>query len=93
VRGILFAVPTLPDYLPNVPEAEMLSFGFELYESGWASLTILVGGRTFTIPAFGSMTDGLGDLVRAALQIATGGSHVGVLFDEEACARCRCHSP
>ena len=76
-------MPNLRDYLPSVPKAEALSFGFELHEAGWASLEIVIGGRTFAIPAFGVTTDGLGELVRAALQIATGESHVGVVFDEE----------
>lgn len=73
----------LRDHLPGLPQAEALTFGFELYQAGLANLEIVLGKRKFAIPAFGPTTDGLGDLVRAALQIATGGSHVGVIFDEE----------
>lgn len=73
----------LSDYLPSVPDPEPISFSFELARAGWASIAVSVGDRTFTIPAFGYMTDGLGDLVRAALQVAAGGSHIGILFDEE----------
>lgn len=71
------------DHLPSVPEPEAVAFRFELHDAGWASLETVLGNRTFAIPAFGHMTDGLGDLVRAALLIATGESHVGVVFDEE----------
>lgn len=76
-------MPTPRDYLPRVPEPEAVDFRFALDDAGWASLVTGVGGRTFTIPALGSDTDGLGDLVRAALQVATGESHVSVIFDEE----------
>ncbi|WP_423141696.1 hypothetical protein ACOYW6_12840 [Parablastomonas sp. CN1-191] len=83
VRGILFRMPNLRHDLPSVPKPETLNFAFELYEAGWASLEISIGGRTFSIPAFGNTTDGLGDIVRAALQVATGESRVGVILDEE----------
>lgn len=82
-RVILKSMSNPHDYLPSVPEPEVVGFSFELHDAGWASLETMVGGRSFTIPSFGYMTDGLGDLVRAALQVATGGSHVGVIFDEE----------
>ncbi len=78
-----YRMARLYDHLTNAPEGEPLNFSFELYEAGWASLEIAIGDRTFVIPAFGSTTDGLGDLVRAGLQIATGASHVGMIFDEE----------
>lgn len=71
------------DYVPNLPNTEALSFDFELDEHGWASLKVSIGERTFQIPAFGDTTDGLGDLVRAALQVVTGATHVGVVFDGE----------
>jgi hypothetical protein len=71
------------DYVPSLPNTEALSFDFALDEHGWASLNISVGERAFQIPAFGNTTDGLGDLVRAALQVVTGETHVGVVFDEE----------
>ena len=76
-------MPNPHDYLPSVPEPELVGFSFELHDAGWASLETKVGRRSFTIPAFGNMTDGLGDLVRAALQVATGESYTGVIFDEE----------
>lgn len=76
-------MPPPHDYLPSVPEPESVGFRFDLHNAGWASLETSVGGRSFMIPAFGYMTDGLGDLVRAALQVATGETHVGVIFDEE----------
>ena len=82
-RVIVAAMRNPYDYLPSAPQPEAVSFSFELHDAGWASLETTVGGRSFTIPAFGYMTDGLGDLVRAALQVATGESHLGVIFDEE----------
>lgn len=78
-----FALMSESDCLASAPEPESVSFRFQLLEGGWASLDTIIGGRTFSIPAFGYLTDGLGDLVRAALQIATGEGFVGVLFDEE----------
>jgi hypothetical protein len=82
-RVIVTSMPNPHDYLPSVPEPESVGFSFELDDAGCASLETKVGDRSFTIPAFGNMTDGLGDLVRAALQVATGETHVGVIFDEE----------
>jgi hypothetical protein len=70
-------------YVPEVADPEAISFAFELHEHGWASLGITVGGRSVQIPRFGYTTDGLGDLVRAALIIAAGERYVGVIFDEE----------
>ena len=71
------------DHMPSLPNTEHLSFDFELHKHGWASLKISIGKRAFQIPSFGDTTDGFGDLVRAALQIVTGGTHVGVIFDQE----------
>lgn len=70
-------------YVPNVPDPEAISFAFELQDHGWASLGISIGVRSFQIPGFGYTTDGLGDLVRAALLIAAGERYVGIIFDEE----------
>ena len=71
------------DLLPPIPEPEAISFAYSLDDHGWASLSLALGKRTFAIGSFGSTTDGLGDLVRAALQIATGDTHAGVIFDGE----------
>ena len=72
----------LPDYL-RPPEPQYVSMSYELGTAGWASLHLKCGETEFTIPDFGSLTDGLGDVVRAALALVTGASHVEVLFDGE----------
>ena len=72
----------LPDYL-RPPEPQSLSMSYELGTAGWASLHLKCGETEFTIPDVGYLTDGLGDVVRAALSLVTGASHVEVLFDGE----------
>ncbi|CAA9376598.1 MAG: hypothetical protein AVDCRST_MAG93-8871, partial [uncultured Chloroflexia bacterium] len=48
-----------------------------------ASFRVRCGKREFTFHDFGNMTDGLGDIVRAALLIVTGSSQAEVIFDGE----------
>lgn len=81
--GIVPVVTKASYSVPQTPAPEPVSFCYQLTEHGWASLEVLVGGRKLVISEFTSLTDGLGDLVRAALQVATGASHVGVIFDKE----------
>lgn len=71
------------DLLPPVPEPEAVSFAYSLRAHGGASLRLALGQRTFAVENFGNTTDGLGDLVRAALQVATGNIYADVIFDEE----------
>lgn len=56
---------------------------YKLEESGWASFQLRCGESEFTISDFGDLTDGLGDIVRAALSLVTGTSRVDVVFDAE----------
>lgn len=56
---------------------------YELDRAGWASFGLRCGEAEFKIPAFAYVTDGLGDIIRAALSIVTGTTHVDVLFDCE----------
>lgn len=56
---------------------------YELGTAGWASFEVKCGKIAFRVSDFGYMTDGLGDIVRAALALVTGSSRVEVLFDCE----------
>lgn len=60
-----------------------VSISFDKAGSGWADVTLRVGAQHLTLDAISYTTDALGDLVRAALQIAVGGSEVTVCFDRE----------
>ena len=73
----------VPEPLPSTPAPQAVSMDFSLHGSGWASFTVKCGDRAFSVENFGYCTDGLGDLVRAALSIATGASYAEVLFDCE----------
>ncbi len=52
-------------------------------EHGWASFRLKVEETEVEVGEFGYCTDALGDLVRAALMIATSGRYVSVSFDGE----------
>ena len=69
--------------VPEPPVPQPVAMEFSLHEAGWASLTVRCGERHYKIENFGYCTDGLGDVVRAALSIATGATHAEVLFDGE----------
>lgn len=71
----------LDQFEPPPPEA--ISMHYELGQAGWASFSVALGEREFTIPDFGNMTDGLGDILRAALLVVTGASYAQVIFDGE----------
>src|SRR6476469_1808307 len=71
------------DYIPTTPNPEVVRFQYLLDHHGWATLGVEIGDQAFEFKDFGNTTDGLGDLVRAALQIATGDSYAGVIFDGE----------
>ena len=65
------------------PKSQPISMSYALHESGWASFRVRCGEAEFAIAQFGNVTDGLGDIVRAALSVVTGGSYAEVLFDCE----------
>jgi hypothetical protein len=71
------------DRLTYAPEPEAIAFAYSLDTHGWASLDLTISQRTFSVRDFGNTTDGLGDLVRAALNIATGDSYASLIFDCE----------
>ena len=60
-----------------------ISIRYDLGQHGWASFTLSAGEHTVEVGAFGYCTDALGDLVRAALLIATGASRAEARFDGE----------
>lgn len=67
----------------TAPTPQPVALDYDLYEQFSARLHVSCGDQEFTIPDFGSMTDGLGDLVRAALSVAAGAQYAEVLFDTE----------
>lgn len=59
-----------------------LDLRFDLHDHGWADLTTTSGDNTF-VCTFGYCTDALGDLLRAAIGIATCETCVQVRLDNE----------
>ena len=72
----------LVDLIPRTPTPQSVLLDFSLH-CGLASLIVKCGEQEFAIEEFGSDTEGLGDLVRAALNIATGSMFATILFDCE----------
>ena len=70
------------DYL-QPPEPQPLSMAYDLGTAGWASFEVSCGSESFRVSDFGYITDGLGDIVRAALALVAGASQAEVLFDCE----------
>jgi hypothetical protein len=66
----------------RAPDPQPISMEYSLRHSS-ASLRVSCGHSTFSIREFGNVTDGLGDLVRAALAVATGQIYADVMFDAE----------
>jgi hypothetical protein len=60
-----------------------VSIVYDLGRHGWSSFALTVGDDAIDIGPFGYCTDALGDLVRAALILATSGYHAEVCFDGE----------
>lgn len=56
---------------------------YELGQHGWSKFQLTVGSKSIEVGTFGYCSDALGDLVRAALMIATSGWHAQVSFDGE----------
>jgi hypothetical protein len=63
--------------------SEIISIDYQLGEHGWSEFRLTVGDASVVVGPFGYCSDALGDLVRAALMIATSGFTVEVLFDGE----------
>lgn len=62
---------------------EPLSIDYKLGHHGWSSFRLAVGETSTEVGEFGYCTDALGDLVRAALIVATSGDRAEVSFDGE----------
>lgn len=56
---------------------------YDLGQHGWSSFVLKVGDVSTKVGEFGYCTDALGDLVRAALEIAAGAYRSVVSFDAE----------
>jgi hypothetical protein len=56
---------------------------YQLGKNGWSRFQLSVGKASVVVGPFGYCTDALGDLVRAALMIATSGLRSEVSFDAE----------
>jgi hypothetical protein len=63
--------------------SEKVWIQYELGQHGWSRFQLNVGTASFVVGPFGYCTDALGDLVRAALMIATSGLGGEVTFDGE----------
>jgi hypothetical protein len=63
--------------------SDPVSIAFRLTGHGWARFTLRIGHAAIEVGAFGYCTDALGDLVRAALMIATSGRYAEASFDGE----------
>ncbi len=62
---------------------EAVSIEYKLGEYGWSSFQLTIGTVSTHVGPFGYCTDALGDLVRAALMVATSVSRAEVSFDGE----------
>ncbi len=60
-----------------------LRIELKLSVSGWADCRVLTTHGVFEINGFGDCTDAFGDLLRAALLIATGATNASLSFDGE----------
>jgi hypothetical protein len=60
-----------------------VSVTFERAGQGWVNLTLAIGDESFVLDWLSYTTDVVGDLVRAAAQIAAGGTEAKAQFDRE----------
>jgi hypothetical protein len=63
--------------------SEKVCIQYELGQNGWSRLQLHIGTASVVVGPFGYCTDALGDLIRAALMIATSGVGGEVIFDGE----------
>lgn len=62
-----------------------VSITYHMGQYGWAHFELALGDEELEVGPFGYCTDALGDLVRAALQLATSAYGAEVSFDGEPC--------
>lgn len=63
--------------------ANDVAINYQLGQHGWSEFRLTVGDASTVVGPFGYCTDALGDLLRAALIIATSGDRAEVSFDGE----------
>jgi len=63
--------------------SDAVSIDYQLGKHWWSSFQLSVGTASVAVGPFGYCTDALGDLVCAALMIATSGDRAEVSFDAE----------
>jgi hypothetical protein len=69
---------------PGITEmADEVAIDYQLGQHGWSQFRLTVGDASTVVGDFGYCTDALGDLVRAALLVATSGARAEVSFDGE----------
>lgn len=66
----------------SLPE-QPITVEFDLGQHGWGSCSLWIGDHSFVMASVSDTTDALGDLLRAALQIAVGGRRASCSFDRE----------
>lgn len=60
-----------------------VALAYRLTGFGWAAFDLRIGEASIEVGTFSYLTDALGDLVRATLEIATGGYRADAVFDGE----------
>jgi len=60
-----------------------VSIAYDLGEAGWSSFVLTVHGKRYEVGAFSWITDALDDLVRLAIDVATGANRAQVSLDGE----------
>jgi hypothetical protein len=63
--------------------AQSVTINFAMDGPGWANLEFLIGEHKFVADSISYTTDALGDLVRAAIMVATGAENATASFDRE----------
>jgi hypothetical protein len=66
-----------------VTMSEEVFIDYQLGQHGWSRFQLTVGTTSVVVGPFGYCSDALGDLVRAALTVATSGWRAEVSFDAE----------
>lgn len=60
-----------------------VGLAFDVGKSGWSKVALTIGSASISIDDVSYTTDALGDLVRGALILATGGGQAVIQFDHE----------
>ncbi len=63
--------------------ADVVEITIQASGAGWADYVLVLGSQTFSMDGVSYCSDALGDLLRAALQLAAGGREANCAFDRE----------